>query len=440
LHVDSAPDFALFAFTAAVALAATLLTGVAPALRSTDRRLENLREASFTLRAVERRRFWPRALLALEVAVAFVLVTGANLLGYSLVKLHELPLGFDPTGLVHVFMDTDHVKIHTALPEMYRQLTERLKGLPSVSDVSICQYVPFSNAIGMTDITVPARGHQPLWQNSVGPGYFSTMRSSVRKGREFRWSDSGARAKVVILNASAEKALFPGEHALGQHVSDDGGKTWLEIVGVVEDAKYSSVRAASPPAIYYPATLEMENGVSSFVFMLRASGPMAPVISSASKVIHQNVPEIPAPIAISMEETVNESLASERILAMLAAFFGILALVITGIGLYGTLAYMTERRTGEIGIRMALGARRSNVAFLIAVENGALAFSGCIVGLTVSLMASKQVASFLFGIRPQDPFAFGASVIAVLLVAVTASVSPALRATRIEPQSAIRCE
>jgi predicted permease len=440
LHIDSAPDLAVFAFTAAVALAATLLTGVAPALRSTDRRLENLREASFTLRAVERRRFWPRALLALEVAVALVLVAGASLLGYSLVKLHRLPLGFDPAGLVHVFMDTDHGKIRAGLPEMYRQLTERLKGLRSVSDVSICQYVPFSDAIGMTEITVPGRSHQPLWQNSVGPGYFSTMRSSVREGREFRWSDSGTRAKVVILNASAEKALFPGEHALGQHVSDDGGKTWLEIVGVVEDAKYSSVRAASPPAIYYPATLEMGNGVSSWVFMLRVSGPVAPVISSASKIIHKNVPELPAPVAVSMEETVNESLASERILAMLSAFFGTLALGITGLGLYGTLAYMTERRTGEIGIRTALGATRGNIAFLVAVENGVLAFSGCIVGLTVSLMASKRVASFLFGITPHDPLAFGAAVVALLLVAVTASVSPAVRATRIDPLSAIRYE
>ena len=440
LYVDSAPDFAVFAFTAVVALAATLLTGVVPALRSTDRRLENMREVSFTLRAVERRRFWPRALLALEVAVALVLVTGASLLGYSLVKLHQLPLGFDPAGLVHVSVDTDHGKIRAALPEMYRQLTERLKALPSVSNASICQYVPFSDAIGMTEITVAGRGQQPLWQNSVGPGYFTTMRTSVREGREFRWSDSGARAKVVILNASAAKALFPREQALGQHVSDDRGKTWLEIVGVVEDAKYSSVRAASPPTIYYPATLAMENGDSSWVIMLRVSGPVAPVISSASKIIHKNMPEVPAPVATSMEATVNESLASERTVAMLAAFFGTLALVITGIGLYGTLAYMTERRTGEIGIRMALGATRSKIAFLVAAENGALAFAGCIVGLAVSLVVSKQVASFLFGITPHDPLAFAAAVVAVLLVAVTASVSPALKATRIDPLSAIRYE
>jgi predicted permease len=441
LPIDSGPDVTVYAFTAGIAVVATLLAGGAPALRCTGRRLEKLRETSASLRAVERRRLWPRALLALEVAIALVLVTGASLLGYSLLKLHQTPLGFDPAGLVHVVLDTDRGKIPpAALPAMYRQLTERLKGLPSVTDVSICSFVPFAGNIGMTGIAVPGRGDQPLWQNSVGPGYFSTMHTSLREGREFRWSDSGAAGKVVILNVSAEKALFPGESALGQHVSDDGGKTLLEIAGVVDDAKYSSVRDASPPTIYYPAALEMEKGTSSWVFMLRVSGPVAPVISSAGKIIHKSAPELPAPVAISMEETVKESLASARVLAMLATFFGALALVITGIGLYGTLAYMTERRTGEIGIRMALGASPSNIALLVSLENSAIAFSGCLAGLAASLLASRLVASFLFGIRPQDPLAFGAAVVALLFVAVTASLAPAIRATRIEPVSAMRCE
>ena len=128
LHIDSSPDLTVFAFTAVVAIAATLLTGVAPAICSTDRRFENLRETSPTLRAIERRRFWPRVLLALEVAVALVLVTGASLLGYSLVKLHRLPLGFDPAGLVYVALFLSSGKDWHCVREMYRQLTERLKG------------------------------------------------------------------------------------------------------------------------------------------------------------------------------------------------------------------------------------------------------------------------------------------------------------------------
>jgi ABC-type antimicrobial peptide transport system permease subunit len=200
------------------------------------------------------------------------------------------------------------------------------------------------------------------------------------------------------------------------------------------------VRDTSPPVIYFPAMSVMDNKASSFTFLLRTSGPAAPLIVSASKIIHQNVPEIPLPVAISMEDTLNESLASERALTMLAAFFGVLALAITGIGLYGTLTYMTERRTGEIGIRVALGARRRNIASLVCAENSAIALSGCLAGLIASLMASKLVASFLFGVTPRDPLAFGAAVVALLLVAAVASILPAVKATRIDPVAAIRHE
>ena len=290
----------------------------------------------------------------------------------------------------------------------------------------------------MTEVAVPGNRHQPLWENAVGPGYFRTMRTSLREGREFRWSDAGGAGTVAILNVSAEKALFPGEHALGQHVTHDGGKTLLEVIGIVDDAKYTSVRDASPPAIYFPAMSRMDDKAPSFPFLLRTSGPPAPLIASASKIVHQSLPEIPLPAAISMEETLNESLASERVLTILAAFFGVLALAITSIGLYGTLAYMTERRTGEIGIRLALGARRRNIASLVCFENSAIALAGCIAGLFASFMASTLIASFLFGVTPRDPLAFGAAVIALLFVAVAASLFPAIKATRIDPVDAIR--
>jgi predicted permease len=440
-QIDTTPDPIVFAFTAAIAVVATLATGIAPALRSTGSGLQaGLSEGSNALRAAERRRLWPRTLLAVEVAAALVLVTGATLLGYSFLKLHQLPLGFDPAGLVHLTIDTGHEKLRTSLPEMYRQLTERLQKLPSVSDISICQVVPFTGAVAMTEVTVPGKSRQPVWENAVGPRYFSTMRTSLREGREFRWSDTGAAGAVAILNVSAEKALFPGEHALGQHVSNDGGKTLLEVIGIVDDTKYSSVRDASPPVIYFPAMSFMDNKTPSLTFLLRTSGPAAPLIASAGRIVHQNVPEIPLPVAITMQDTLNESLASERVLTMLATFFGILALVITGIGLYGTLAYMTERRTGEIGIRIALGARPRNIAWLVCAENSTIALSGCVAGLIASLLASKLIASLLFGVTPRDPLAFGVAASALLLVAVAASVLPAAKATRIDPVAAIRHE
>jgi ABC-type antimicrobial peptide transport system permease subunit len=266
------------------------------------------------------------------------------------------------------------------------------------------------------------------------------MRTTLRDGREFRWSDTGAAGAVAILNVSAEKVLFAGEHGLGQRVTTDGGKTLLEVVGIADDMKYSSVRDASPPAIYVPAMSEMDEKAPAFTFLLRTSRNAAPLVASARKIIHQDVPEIPLAVAFTMQDTLNESLGSERILTLLAVFFGVIALVITAIGLYGTLAYTTERRTGEIGIRLALGARSWNIMSLVCGENGIIALCECVVGLVASATASRVVSSFLFGVTPRDPLAFGAAVLALLCVALTASLVPAWKAVRIDPVTAIRHE
>lgn len=441
-QLDAKPDLKVFVFTGVIAIVATLITGVAPALRSTDRRLHiGMRESSVTLRAVRHRRLWPRALLALEVGVALMLVTGATLLGYSFLKLYEVPLGFDPASLIHLTIDTGHERVQAAsLSELYRHLTERLKSLPSVSGVSICQVVPFSGSVAMTDVDGPGKGHEPLWENAVGPDYFHTMRTTLRDGREFRWSDTGAAGAIAILNVSAEKILFAGEHGLGRRVTQHGGKTSLEVVGIVDDMKYSSVRDASPPTIYVPAMSRMDEKAPPFTLLLRTSGNAAPLVASARQIIHQDVPEIPFAVAFTMQDTLDESLASERILTLLAVFFGVIALVITAIGLYGTLAYTTERRTGEIGIRLALGARSWNIMSLVCGENGIVALCGCVVGLVASATASRVVSSFLFGVTPRDPLVFGVAVLALLCVALTASLVPAWKAIRIDPVTAIRHE
>lgn len=441
-QLDAKPDPKVFAFTAVIAVFATVISGLAPALRSTDQRLHiGLRESSVTLRAVRHRRLWPRVLLALEVGIALVLVTGSTLLGYSFLKLHQVPLGFDPASLVHLTIDTGHERVKAAsLPLLYQQLTERLKSLPSVSGVSICQVVPFSGSVAMTEVDLPGKAHEALWENAVGPDYFRTMRTTLRDGREFRWSDTGAAGAVAILNVSAEKVLFAGEHGLGRRLTRHGGKTSLEVVGIVDDMKYSSVRDASPPAIYVPAMSKMDEKALPFTFLLRTSGNAAPLVISARKIIHQDVPEIPLAVAFTMQDTLNESLASERILTLLAVFFGVVALVITAIGLYGTLAYTTERRTGEIGIRLALGARSWNIMSLVCGENGIIALSGCAVGLVASATASRVVSIFLFGVTPRDPLAFGTAVLALLFVALIASLVPAWKAVRIDPVTAIRHE
>ncbi len=435
-----APDFMVFGFTAAIAIIATVLTGTLPALRSTGRDVQGaIREGSAAIRADERRRWWPRLILAVEIALSLVLVTGAGLLGYSLVKLHQIPIGFEPKGLVLVQLDMQkQERTGQALLQAYRGLAEELQSIPGVTAVSTESTVPLSMNWNTSSIRVPGGPEKEAWGNTVGPDYFRAMKTPVLEGREFQWSDTRASGQKVILNQAAVKMLFPKGHALGEHVTFDE-KTMVEVVGVVGDAKYTTLQDAAPPTAYSSATQD-NSKTPSYTMLLRTNGSPESVVRAAIRIVRRLVPDIPAPIPFTMEETLNESLATERIMATLALFFGGLALLITGIGLYGTLAYATERRTGEIGIRLALGAKPANVISLICAENGAIAILGCVAGVAGSITASKTIASFLYGVSAQDPFVFGVATIALLGVATIASLVPAVRASKIDPIAAIRYE
>ncbi len=443
--LDVSPDWTVFAFTAGVAILATALTGIAPALRSTGDGLRgSLQEGSATLRGAGRRKLWPRILMTAEVGLALVLVTGATLLAYSMVKLRQIPIGFEPQGLVYLPLELEkQSRQGPALTAVHREVVEEVRKLPGVAGVSLSMVVPLSGNWSTSSADTAKTKIDELWQNRVGPDYFQTMRTPFLEGRDVRWTDSTAPDTVAILNQAAAKQLFPGEDAVGQHFSLDGGKSQTEVIGVVGDAKYSNIRDAAPPTMYAPVMWDKE-AKASYIVVIRASNPgaaqVSALISAAQAIIRRNVPDIPPPAAVTMEQTLAESLATERMMSALALFFGALALLITAIGLYGTLAYATERRTGEIGIRLALGAQPRNVISLVCGENGAIALAGCVVGIAGSVAASKLVASFLYGVSTRDPAVFGLAALVLLAVAAVASLAPAIRAARIDPLTAIRHE
>jgi ABC-type antimicrobial peptide transport system permease subunit len=236
------------------------------------------------------------------------------------------------------------------------------------------------------------------------------------------------------LNKAAAELLFPNERALGQRVGQG------EIVGIVADAKYLNVRDAAPPTMYSAVTQNLRKQQPALTLLVRTTGPPAPVIAAVGKIVRSHFPDIPPPAALSMEQTLADALATERMMAALGLFFGALALLITAIGLYGTLAYATERRTGEIGVRLALGAKPKDIISLVYSENGFIALTGCILGTAGSLAASRLIASFLFGVSARSPFVFAASAIVLFCVATAASLVPAMRAARIDPAAAIHHE
>jgi predicted permease len=438
---DVTPDARVFLFTAAVAAIATILTGMAPALRSTGRDLQQrMRESSSALRGSERRRFWPRVMLACEVGLALVLVSGAGLLGYSLVKLYEIPVGFEPHGLVLLQLEMGkQQRDGTALIRAYHDMADGLDGIPGVTAVSFTDVVPLEGSLWTGDVSVPGKASHETDRNQAGPGYFRAMRTALLGGREFRWTDTDEAGRVAILNEAAAQMLFPGRSPLGERILVGDAKTVAEVVGVVANAKYTSLSSADPPTVYSPITQDVEKK-PSFTAVLRVDGSPGAVVAAAQKVIRRTVPEIPPPVAMTMEQTIAESLAKNRMMATLALFFAGVALLITGIGLYGTLAYTTERRTGEIGIRLALGAQRGDVILMICRENGAIALGGCILGIAGSFGASRLIASFLYGTSSNNPVILTAAALVLVSIAAGASLIPSVRAARIDPIAAIRYE
>jgi predicted permease len=337
-------------------------------------------------------------------------------------------------------MDLAKHPINTpGMAEDYREIVDEIRKLPNVAAASVVGSTPITSGGMQEDMRVPGGTAHRVWRNSAGPGYFETMRIGLLRGRGLRWTD-GSPERKVVLSESAAKLLFPGGGVLGRHIIFEDGKTPAEVVGVVEDAKYGSLRDAAPPTVYSAAATQDALVGMSFTIVVRSTGSPVSLIAAARRVMQRIVPDIPAPVAFSMEELIADSLATERMITMLALFFGALALLMTGIGLYGTLAYATERRTGEIGIRLALGALPRNVIAMVCMENGTIALCGCLVGILGSVGASKVIASFVYGVSPGDPIIFASAALLLLAVAAGASLVPAVKASKIDPIAAIRCE
>jgi ABC-type antimicrobial peptide transport system permease subunit len=264
------------------------------------------------------------------------------------------------------------------------------------------------------------------------------MRIPLFQGRDFEWSDTASTNHKIILNQTASKLLFPSQNPLGRIVTDPKGVPY-EVVAVVGDTRYDAIRNADPAGAYLPI---MQNDAKkpSYTAVVRMDGPTAPLSATARLLTAKMAASIPAPVLTTMTDELDISISTERMMALLAIFFAGCALFVTAIGLYGTLAYATARRTSEIGIRMALGAQRMRVVTMIFRENALIAASGSVIGLIVALLASRALASFLYGTSTHDPWVLVGSVVALTVIASTASLIPALRAARIEPIQALRTE
>ncbi|WP_263358513.1 ABC transporter permease [Acidicapsa ligni] len=442
-QLDTSLDVRVLFFAAIIAVTTAVLIGLVPALRSTSGSLsDHIKDGQYARQSHQRRAILPRILMASEVCLALILVAGAGLLATSVIRLYKVGTGFDPHGVVNIALSMDKQPLDgEALTRLYQQIAEGLSRQPGVKSVGFVDILPLSGASETDDYPDIAGTEHIVFGSRIGADYFHAMRIPILAGRDFTWSDTIASGSKIILNESAARALFPdrsyrsvpGENMPGSQ------KKPVEIIGIVGDTKYNDLRSPAPASAYSPMT-QSPIHKGSYTAVIRIEGPAAPFAAATRDLTMRLAPDIPVPVMTTMSSVVDDSITAERMMAILAVYFAACALLVTGIGLYGTLSYATARRTSEIGIRMALGAKRVQVVTLVFRENAAVALVGSVAGLAAAFFASRVLASFLYGTSARDPWVLGGSVLALVAIACVASLLPALRAARIDPMAAIRCE
>jgi putative ABC transport system permease protein len=442
VFLDLSIDPRVLAFTMAVAVTTAVLFGLAPALGATSLRPHAaLKEKSRGVMGGGGR--LGQALVAGQIALSLVLVFGATLFVRTFTRLTDLDAGFVADRVLMVSVNTLRSATATT-PErqrlLQRAVLDAARALPGVRAAALTDITPISGASWQSEVRIPGRTlsarEQHVYGNAITPGYFAVLQTRVLAGRDLSDADTAAGAPpVAVVNESFARHFFPGVQAVGQsfHHGEGGERQTIAIIGVVRDAKYRSLRLAVPPTMYLPSDLRP----SGFWLIVRGAGDLqqlAPAITARLGAIDGNL----ALEFRTLDTQVAESLTRERLLALLGSFFGVLALLLAAIGLYGVLSYSVTRRRGEIGVRMALGAAPGHVARLVLRDVGLMLVSGLTLGALSGLALARLVSTLLYGVEPSDPGTLALAIVTLSGAAAAASLLPARRAARLDPVAALR--
>jgi predicted permease len=481
------PDWRILGFTVLVSLLTGILFGLAPALRSIRVDLSPaLKENASSLPGAELRPgrwFHPgKSLVVLQVGLSMVVLVGAGLFVRTLQNLHSINPGFDTRNLILFGIDPTLAKYDDAkIRSLYAELQERLSGIPGITSVSYSFPALLSGSLWSSDLHLEGqaeKSRENVDMISAGPDFLKTLNIPLMGGRFFTPADyeqaSKARAAQiadeqseastasklavkstpsegppipVLVNASFVRRYLANQNPLGKRLTQGGSegtsgessvakpksKHW-EIIGVVGDTKYNSLRREIHPTVYIPMT----GGGAHFE--LRTAGSPASLVPAVRKVVNDVDSSIPLFQVTTQSERIEEMLTKERMIARLASFFGVLALLLACLGLYGLLSYEVARRTREIGIRMALGADRNDVLRRIAGQGIKVTLVGLAAGIVGGLALTRFLSSLLFGLNATDPVTFSAVALILIAVALLASYIPARRATKVDPMVALRYE
>jgi predicted permease len=441
--LDLQPDAGVLLFTCAIALATGILFGLVPSLRATAIGPGAALKADASITPRTRSRLLP-TLVVSQVALSLVLLIGAGLFVRTLQNLESLDPGFRSEGVLLVSLNASHAGYKDLrLAALYQDLLSRFSHLPGVDSASISFNTPLSGGIYSDSVSING---QPLTRevahfNSVSPRYFETIGTPLVLGRDFDERDSLNAKPAAIVNEAFVRRYFPEGHPLGQQFMKAGpSKVPFEIVGVVKDTVSQTLREQAPPFVYLPYFQHPET-IATATFEIRAGSSLARTAALLRDELRSKFPATPVQLEIEgMTEHVQRTLVQERMLAALGACFGILALVLAAVGLYGLLAYSVTRATSEIGIRMALGAQRAEVLRLIFGSALRLLAFGIALGIPAAVAASRLIAAMLFGLTATDPLTIVAATVLLGAAALLAALLPALRASHVDPMVALRYE
>jgi predicted permease len=442
LPLDVTPNARILGFTLLASLLSAVIFGTAPAIRAT------LIEPNTTLKggkgAAQATSQSPlgKTLVVAQVALSLLLLVGAGLFVRTLINLQNVPTGFNSQNVMLYRVDVATTGYKAAqIAPLLREVEEKVRTVPGVQAASFAFMLfnqgQWTSAMFTREHALPEGVSRTVRNNVVGQDFFTTMGIPILAGRGFGPQDTDKSQKVAVISEAMAKRFFPDSSPLGRHFGRGGPENsgQFEIIGVVKDAKYGGLTEQPRPMAYF---CHAQQGEILNNFVVRFSGPPEAGVSQVRQAIKQVNRNLPIDEVVSLSEHVGRSLVQQKLVARLASFFGLLALLLASVGLYGVLSYAVARRTNEIGIRIALGAQAKNVLWLVLREALRLVGTGVFIGLITALFVTKTAEKLLFELKPNDPLTLTSAAVLLIVVATLAGYLPARRAARVDPMVALR--
>jgi predicted permease len=440
---DVSPDVTVLTFTAAVALGAALGAALIPALRVSRAAAPSLRDEASSRRIGAVMTLWTRGLIAAQVALSLLLLSGAFLLMATLRNFETGAFGFERSGVVTMRLEPGRAGVTGERRVAYfREVLARVRELPDVRGAAVSLGMPVIGAgvdSSFAVVGAPADPEASAFVNEVSDGYFTATGTRLLRGRDFGPEDRPGTPAVAIVNDALAQRYFGARNPVGQHIRV-GRRGDLEIVGVVETTKYQSLRERDSPIVYGHAlqggSLNPDGGLNLVVKTTTTSAAVAEALRRAV----QAAGPVPVPLPTTLASQIDRTLVRERLIARVLGAFAAVAVLLAAVGLYGVLAYAVTRRTGEIGVRLALGATRRAVLSPVVRQSLGLVALGVLGGVPAALAVTRVLQSLLYGVTPTDGRVLAGVVLMLFAVAMAAALAPAWRAARVNPIDALRCE